>query len=645
VVALALTLAIGGLAVGTSVASAEPPPSPTAVDDSATVVEDSGANPIDVLANDSNPGGGPMEIIWRTHGAHGTVLFTDGGTELTYTPLDDYCGPDSFTYTLNGGSTATVTVTVICVDDPPVALDNSFTLSENSGATELDVFGTDYDVDGGPMEVVSKTDASHASVAIASGGDGLIYTPAADYCGPDSFTYTLNGGSTATVWITVTCIHDPPVAVEDEATVAEDSPPTAIDVLANDTDDDGDPKQIVSKRNGFAGVVTITGQGSGLTYQPAENYCGPDSFTYTLNGGSTARVFVSVFCVDDPSIPVEDEATVVEDSPPTTIDVLANDTDIDGGPKSTIEAATDGAHGSVAITGGGSALTYQPDPNYCGPDSFSYEVGGFSAGVWITVTCVDDPPTAVNDSGTVLENSGARAIDVLANDTDIDGGPKSIASKTNGAHGTVAVTGGGSGLTYQPEPGYCGPDSFTYTLNGGSTASVSITVTCTPPPEEEEEEEEEGGGGGSGDDGGEGSTQTIIQSPGPTGPVVNVTSGIGVVSAQRRPRIVIKGSYALITLTCRATDRGCAGTVAISASIPSAARAATMRKVVMVKAPFHIGPSHSALIKAKITKRGLEALGSRQAFKGVTAEMSILDSGNGERAQVQVTLVRSPRAS
>jgi hypothetical protein len=638
-----LALAIGVLAAGASVASAEPPPSPTAVDDSATVVEDSGANPIDVLANDSNPGEGPMEIVWRTHGAHGTVLFTDGGAALTYTPLDDYCGPDSFTYELNGGSTATVFITVTCVDDPPVALDDSITLDENSGANAIDVFGTDYDVDGGPMEVVSKTDASHGTLAIAAGGDGLIYTPATDYCGPDSFTYELNGGSTATVFLTVTCIADPPVAVDDSATLNEDAPPTAIDVLANDTDDDGDARQIVSKRNGSNGVVAITGHGSGLTYQPAENYCGPDSFTYTLNGGSTARVFVSVFCVDDPPIPADDEATVVEDSPPTTIDVLANDPDIDGGPK-TITAAADGAHGSVAITGGGSALTYQPDPGYCGTDSFSYEVEGFSASVWITVTCVDDPPVAVGDSHTVSENSGPNPIDVLANDTDIDGGPKSIESKSNGGHGAVAITGGGSGLTYQPEPGYCGPDSFTYELNGGSTATVSITVTCTPPPEEGGPEEEEGGGG-SGGDGGEGATQTVIQSPGPTGPVVNVTSGVGVLSAQRHPRIAIKGTHAFFTLTCRATDRDCAGTVAISASIPSAARAAAMRNVVMVKAPFHIDPSRSALVRARLTKRGLEALGARQAFRGVSAEMSIVDSGNGERAQVQVTLVWSSKAS
>ncbi len=96
----------------------------------------------------------------------------------------------------------------------------------------------------------------------------------------------------------------------------------------------------------------------------------------------------------------------------------------------------------------------------------------------------DIPPTAVNDTKTVAEDSGATAIDVLANDTDTDGGPKTIASVTQPAHGTVAITGGGTGLTYSPTADYCNDgsptDDFTYTLNGGSTATVHMTVSCLP---------------------------------------------------------------------------------------------------------------------------------------------------------------------
>ncbi len=149
---------------------------------------------------------------------------------------------------------------------------------------------------------------------ITGGGTGLTYEPARELLRPGQFTYTLNGGSTATVSVTVTCVDDLPVAVDDSATVAEDSGATAIDVLANDTDVDGGPKSVDSVTQPANGTVVITGGGTGLTYQPAANFCGPDSFTYTLNGGSTATVSVTVTCVDDAPTAVDDAATVAEDA-------------------------------------------------------------------------------------------------------------------------------------------------------------------------------------------------------------------------------------------------------------------------------------------------------------------------------------------
>jgi hypothetical protein len=103
----------------------------------------------------------------------------------------------------------------------------------------------------------------------------------------------------------------------------------------------------------------------------------------------------------------------------------------------------------------------------------------------MTVDCLDDPPVAKNDSATVTKNSGATAIPVMSNDTDVDGGPMAILSVTQPAHGAVATSGGGAVLTYKPKRKYCNnppgtnKDTFKYTLNGGSTATVSMTVNCT----------------------------------------------------------------------------------------------------------------------------------------------------------------------
>ena len=141
-------------------------------------------------------------------------------------------------------------------------------------------------------------------------------------------------------------------------------------------------------------------------------------------------------------------------------------------------------------------LTFEPAANASGSPyaSFTFSVRDTNGPAFdptpntitFNLTPVDDPPVAVNDSASVGEDSGATAISVLLNDTDIDGGPKTIASKTNSANGTVTITGGGTGLTYQPNANYCNDgsplDAFTYTLNGGSTATVSLTVTCVNDP-------------------------------------------------------------------------------------------------------------------------------------------------------------------
>src|SRR5215203_3106509 len=98
------------------------------------------------------------------------------------------------------------------------------------------------------------------------------------------------------------------------------------------------------------------------------SFNGSGIFTYTLNGGSPATVNVTVGAVDDAPIAFVDTATVGEDSAATVIDVLANDIDIDGGPK-TIAAITQPGHGTVAITGGGTGLTFTPDANFNGRTS------------------------------------------------------------------------------------------------------------------------------------------------------------------------------------------------------------------------------------------------------------------------------------
>ena len=520
---------------------------PAAVNDSATVAEDSGATAVPVLTNDTDVDAGPISITGVTQPVNGTVVITGGGTGLTYAPNASYCNsppgttPDTFTYTLTpGGTSATVSMTVTCSDDPPVAVNDSSTVSEDSGANTIGVLANDTDIDGGPIAVASVTQPTNGTVS--NNGTDVSYTPNANYCNsppgttPDTFTYTLTPGtSTATVSVIVTCSDDPPVAVNDSTTVAEDSSANAVTVLANDTDVDGGPISVQSVTQPLNGAVVITGGGTGVEYTPAADYCNnppgtsPDMFTYTLNGGSSATVSAIVTCVPDAPVVTTDALKFVfETDPPQPIAPTTTVTDADVG--GTITGATvqissnyAGAEDVLALanplthlpitamqvgdtltlTGTASPAAYQAalrDVTYKNT-SDSPSTAARTVTFTVTddvaltgsdttllfVTGIDDSPVAVSDAATVGEDSGVTLIFVLTNDTDVDGGPIAISSVTQPVNGTVSNN--GTDVSYTPNANYCNNppgtvlDTFTYTLTpGGSTATVSVTVTCAADP-------------------------------------------------------------------------------------------------------------------------------------------------------------------
>jgi len=253
---------------------------------------------VSVLGNDSDPEGDTLSITSVTQGAHGTVAINPDKT-LRYTPAANYNGSDSFTYTIsdgNGGSaTATVSITVTPSNDAPVASSDSATVGED-GTVNVNVLGNDSDPDGDTLSVASVTQGAHGTVTI-NPDKTLKYTPAANYNGPDAFTYTIsdgNGGtSSATVAITVTAINDAPVAANDSATVVSGSTVT-VSVLANDADIDGPGLSVASVTQGARGTVVINPDQT-VTYT-ASVYVGTDSFTYTVSDGAggTATATVNV---------------------------------------------------------------------------------------------------------------------------------------------------------------------------------------------------------------------------------------------------------------------------------------------------------------------------------------------------------------
>jgi hypothetical protein len=199
---------------------------PSAVADVATVLED-GFVVVSVLANDNDVDGDVFNISAVTQGASGSVV--NFGRNVTYTPTANFCGSDVFTYTAtdnnSASDTASVAVTVTCVNDLPIASDDSVSMIED-GSVVIDVLANDSDVDGDALTVAGVSSAINGS--LINNGGNVTYTPNPNFCGVDAFTYTAsdgNGGNaSASVGISIACVADAPVfGVLPNLTFVEDS--------------------------------------------------------------------------------------------------------------------------------------------------------------------------------------------------------------------------------------------------------------------------------------------------------------------------------------------------------------------------------------------------------------------------------------
>lgn len=429
-----------------------------AVNDSATVQEDSSANSIPVLANDTIIVAGTTLTVAsvQTTSAQGGQVSISGASVL-YSPAADFNGVDTFTYVARDQSgneqTATVTITVQPVNDPPTAVNDSFTASVNSSQNVLDVLANDTTAPdtGETLQVTAVgTPSSGGTVTIGTAGANLRYTPASGFIGTETFTYTISDGeltSTATVTVNV----GGPTVGNDSFTLLEDSPLAEYDVLANDSAAAQDlTLSIQSVGSSPNGTASVTSNETRISYRPNSNFFGTDQVTYTVvdsNGATgTGTITFTVTGVNDPPPAPNSSVDVVRGSSQTT--VLETSTlraiNVDG-PEETLSITAVGTTqngGAVTIVGNGQSIVYSPPSStYTGPDSFTYTVtdaeGSTSTGT-LTIDVIDFTPLdfVVNVSGNTSDVSGLASMLTLSGQ-DFRGNAVSQVGVFNSATGSI----------------------------------------------------------------------------------------------------------------------------------------------------------------------------------------------------------------
>ena len=390
------------------------------------------------------------------------------------------------------------------LNQSPVAADGSLIAIEDT-ATSGTLVATDSDSPSLIYGIV--TNPSHGTMVITDMATGAYaYTPVADYNGPDSFTFRVTDGTSnsnvSTVSIAITEVNDAPIANADTATVDEDSTGNPIAVLTNDTKgpaNESAQSVTVTMASALHGTVAINLDGT-LSYTPAGNYHGPDTISYSITDNGTtngvsnpqlssSNVNVTVSAINDESVAADGSLLVTEDTAQTGTLVA---TDLDSATQ-TFSLVANPSHGTVVITDAATgAYTYNPAPNYNGPDSFTFQasdgaLGSNVANVSVTVSAVNDVPTAGADSYslTAAFSLNVSAPGLLLNDLDVEGDPLAAALFLNPAHGILTFNSDGS-FSYIPHAGYVGTDSFVYQASDGTLSSpitqVNLVINPVVPP-------------------------------------------------------------------------------------------------------------------------------------------------------------------
>ena len=366
---------------------------PVTVSDTAVVNEGESVD-IPVLANDTIAFDGldVSSVTIVTSPTRGTAVVLNTGA-IRYTHDGSETSSDFLLYTVRGNnglvsSPTRVDLTITPANDGPVAVNDQASVNEG-GVVNIPVLANDSDLDN-PIDTATVVivNAPTNGTAVLGVAGVVVYTHDGSESTIDSFTYRVSdvsgkASNLATVSIDIAPVNDPPVAVDDTASIASNVA-AIVDIAANDLDlDDG--LDLTSIEIGIApahGTLTIQTDGK-VAYVHNGSEATQDTFTYRIRDkagalSNTATVSLSITLVNQPPIAVADNATIAAPGGQVEIDVAANDSDPDGGLNlGSVVIVRAPSNGTALVLASGS-IRYTHNGSEATSDSFTYKIRDFA---------------------------------------------------------------------------------------------------------------------------------------------------------------------------------------------------------------------------------------------------------------------------